>query len=115
MAADKKRREPAPVAPVESGGLRFEAPFAGVPFGYQQDGGILVAWDIATRTVAWTQRIYRNVYDDTIESDKQDVFITDLQLADGGATLLVRNEQGEQYRLSLVGREAGKFGTGTAA
>lgn len=108
MAADKKRREPEPVVPVESGGLRFEAPFAGVPYGYQQDGGIVVARDLITGTLAWTQRVYPIVYDGSIEDDKQDVFITDLELAEGGTVLLVRNEHGEQYRLTLAGREAAR-------
>lgn len=110
MAADKKRREPEPVTPVESRGLRFEAPFHGGAYGYQQDGGILVAWDLSSGALAWTQRIYRNACDDSIEDDKQDVFITQIELIDGGAALIVRNEQGEQYRLSLPGREAVKVG-----
>ena len=104
MAADKKRREPADVQPVEHGGLRYEAPRQGTPFGYHQDGGFVTARDVASGALVWSQRVYVVNYGDDIESDKQDVFIKALTLSDDARALLVVDERGERYRLGLVDR-----------
>jgi len=68
MAADKKRREPADVEPVRHGGLRYEAPLLGRPFGFGQDGGFVTARDDATGDLVWTQRVYVVEYGDDVSS-----------------------------------------------
>ena len=110
MAADKKRREPADVEPVRHGGLRYEAPVLGRPFGFGQDGGFVTARDDATGDLVWTQRVYVVDYGDDIEDDKQDVFIKALALTDDRCGLLVVDERGERYRLGLVDRSIERLG-----
>jgi len=110
MAADKKRREPANVEPGRHGGLRYEAPLLGRPFGFGQDGGFVTARDDATGDLVWTQRVYLVDYRADIEDDKQDVFIKALSLTDDGCALLVVDERGERYRLGLVDRSIERLG-----
>jgi len=110
MAADKKRREPADVEPVQHGGLRYEAPRLGTPFGYDQDGGLVTARDAATGALVWSQRVYRVDYGDDIEDDKQEVFVKALAVADDGRALLVVDERGERYRVWLVDRSVERLG-----
>lgn len=104
MAADKKRRDPAEVEPVQHAGLRYEVPRLGIPFGYAQDGGFITARDAATGALVWSQRIYVVDYGDDIEDDKQEIFIKALTLADDGQALLLVDERGERYRVGLVDR-----------
>lgn len=104
MAADKKRREPVDVDPVEHGSLRFEAPRMGHPYGFDQDGGFVVAIDIADGALVWSQRVYIVDYGADIEDDKQAVYVTELALAEGGHALHVVNERGERFRVGLVDR-----------
>lgn len=104
MTSDKKRREPDDAPAAEAGGLRFEAPLAGVPFGYSQDGGIVTARDAVTGQLVWTQRVYAVTYGGDIEDDKQDVFITGLELSADGRALMVENEHGERFCVSLLDR-----------
>jgi len=103
MAADKKRREPAAVEPLEHGGLRYEAPRQGMPFGYDQDGGFITARDAATGGLVWSQRVYVVNYGDDIESDKQDVFIKALTLSDDARALLLVDERGKRFEMNLDG------------
>lgn len=104
MVAAKKRREPEPVPPIEFAGMRYEAPLAGSPYGYQQDGGIVVARDLKNNTLVWTQRIYATEYGDDIEEDKQEVFIARMVLTTDNGALHIQDEQGVEYRLSLTDR-----------
>ena len=110
MAADKKRREPADVEPVRHGGLRYEAPVVGDPFGFGQDGGVVIARDDSTDELVWSQRVYAVTHGSDIEDDKQDVFIKALSLTDDGCALLVVDERGERYRLGLVDRSIERLG-----
>jgi hypothetical protein len=104
MAADKKRREPADVPPVQHNGLRYEVPRLGTPFGFDQDGGFITARDAATGALVWSQRIYVVDYGDDIEDDKQDVFVKALTLSEDALALLLVDEHGERYRVGLVDR-----------
>ena len=106
MVAAKKRREPEPVPPIEFEGMRYEAPLAGSLYGYQQDGGIVIARNLANNTLAWSQRIYENEYESDIEEDKQDVFIAKMILTADNAALLIENEHGVEFRLNLCDRSA---------
>ena len=100
----KKRREPETVPPIVAGGMRYEAPLSGALYGYAQDGGIVIARDAASNELAWTQRIYTCEYDDDMEDDKQDVFISKIMISDDQAALLIENEHGAQFRLNFSDR-----------
>jgi hypothetical protein len=104
MAADKKRRDPADVQPVQHGGLSYEVPRLGTPFGYDQDGGFIIARDAATGALVWSQRIYVVDHGDDIEDDKQEVFVKALTLSDDARALLLVDERGERYRAGLADR-----------
>ena len=112
MAEDKKRRKPADVEPVRHGGLRYEAPLMGDPFGFSQDGGIVTARDDATGDLVWTQRVYIVDHGDDIAEEKQDVYIKALALTDDRRALLVVDERGERFRLSLADRSIERLGRG---
>jgi hypothetical protein len=99
----KKRREPPSPAPLVVGAVRYEAPVHGQPFGYQQDGGILVARDAVSGELHWTRRVYRVERDPSMEGDKQDVFIKRLDLSADRRRLLIVNEHGKSFELNLDG------------
>jgi hypothetical protein len=111
MSSDKKRREPQEPTAVEAGGVRFEAPLLGVPLGYAQDGGIVTARDAASGELLWSQRVYAIPHDGTIEDDKQDVFVTALELASDGQALEICNEHGQRFRLGLHDRRVDPLGS----
>ena len=106
---DKKRREPAAVPAIEANGLRYEAVLFGTPFGYDQDGGIVAARDSNTGRLEWTQRIYAVADDHSIEADKQDVFISALELSPNGQQLLITNERGARFTIQLSDRSVKKI------
>ena len=103
MAEDKKRRAPADVEPVRHGGLRYEAPLMGSPFGFAQDGGIVIARNADTGDLVWTCSVYTTLIDPQMEGDKQDVFIKSLALAADGKHLAIVNERGQRFELGLDG------------
>lgn len=101
--ADKKRRAPPEVLPVVVDGMRYEAPLLGQPYGYAQDGGIVVARRADTGALDWTRRIYGVVRDAAMEGDKQDVFIERMTLSPDRRRLLIVNEHGRMFELNLDG------------
>lgn len=110
MSADQKRREPADVDPVCHGGLRYEAPRLGGPFGFGQDGGVVTARDEASGELVWSQRVYVVAGDDEIEDDKQEVHIKSLTLSEDRRALRVVNERGERFLVNLVDRSIERLG-----
>jgi hypothetical protein len=110
MPADRKRRAPAHIEPVRHGGLRYEAPHLGGPFGFGQDGGIVVARDDATGDLVWSQRVYVVSRDEAIEDDKQDVFVKSLSLSEDRQALRVADERGERFLLRLADRSVERLG-----
>ena len=101
--ADKKRRAPPEVPPVVVNGMRYEAPLLGQPYGYAQDGGIVVARRADTGALDWTRRVYDVVRDAAMEGDKQDVFIERMTLSPDRRRLLIFNEHGHIFELNLDG------------
>lgn len=100
---DKKRREPVDVPPLVAGGLKYEDPRLGSPFGYAQDGGVVVARLADSGELVWTRLVYRVAHDPGIEGDKQDVFIKGLTLTEDGKRLVVVNERGQRFDMNLDG------------
>ena len=105
MSMQKKRTGPAPVAPVSRGGVRYEPLVWGRERGLGQNGGYILACDVASGKELWTLKVYDVHYDPEMEQDKQDCFITRMSLAWFGNRLKVRNERGERFVVDLDKRE----------
>lgn len=98
---EKERlRDPVPVA-VSAGALRYEALHWGKALGLGQNGGFVMARDLATGRVLWIHRVYAIDDRDGKEGDKQDVFITALALEAGGRALRISTENRQLWRLDL--------------
>ena len=100
----KKRVGPKAIEPVTCGGVRYEALRWGKERDLGQNGGFVVAVDENSGDELWLQKIYEVVYDNEMESDKQDVFITKLELDENGEELLISNERGKQFSMRLSDR-----------
>jgi len=100
----KKRVGPKAVEPVTCDGVRYEALRWGKERDLGQNGGFVVAFDEISGDELWLQKIYDVVYDNEMESDKQDVFITGLELDENREELLISNERGERFGMSLSDR-----------
>lgn len=97
----KKRTPPEPVEPVTHKGMRYEAVHWGKSRGLEQNGGYVAVVDARSGEELRLLRVYRVAYDDDLEPDKQDVFITRLARRIGSNQLTVENERGERYRVDL--------------
>ena len=86
-----KRMAPAAVDPISYEGITYSAPTNMM--------GSVEARDEKTSQIVWTTKVYSVAYNPLIETDVQDVFITELQIDDG--ELLVTNESDEKYYVDL--------------
>ncbi len=100
----KKRSGPDPVDPVRSGGIRYEAMPWGKARGLAQNGGYVAAIDEKTGKELWLLKVYDVSYDGDMEADKQDVFITSLEI-DREGHLTVESETGDRYAVDLASRK----------
>ena len=100
---DKKRRDPVEVPALVAGGVKYEAPRLGTPFGYAQDGGIVTARRADSGELVWTRRVYTTARDPHMEGDKQDVFINSLTLSADGRHVAIANERGQRFEMRLDG------------
>lgn len=98
---EKERAEVPEALPVVLGGLRFEAPLWTRSRGLPQNGGYIVAIDVATGAERWIVKVYDALPGDGKEADKQDVFIAELRPAADAHALLVTDERGRRFRLDL--------------
>lgn len=96
-AAGAKRLVPAGVAPVLHDGRRYEVPH--FSNSCRQNGGCVVAYDTASNEQVWHRKVYCTKYDDNLEQDVQDVFITSLQVE--GTRLRVANEKSRTFFLAM--------------
>jgi hypothetical protein len=101
---DKKRSGPDPVEPVSFGGTRYEAMQWGKARGLEQNGGYVAAIDEKTGDELWLLKVYDVSYDGDMEDDKQDVFVTSLELDRDGRRLMVDNEAGNRFAIDLATR-----------
>jgi len=99
-ALQAKRVGPKAVAPVTVGSVRYEALPWGKKRGLGQNGGYLVTFDAKTGAELGLIKVYEINYDPKLEADVQDIFITRLDLVDGG--LAVTDERGRKYLLDLA-------------
>jgi hypothetical protein len=100
----KKRSGPDPVEPVSFGGTRYEAVPWGKARGLEQNGGYVAAIDERTGDELWLLKVYGVNYDGDMEGDKQDVFVTGLELDRVGRCLTVENEAGDRFAIDLATR-----------
>jgi hypothetical protein len=103
----KKRAAPDPVDPVVIGSVRYEAPPWGKAQGLGQNGGIVVAHDVATGAELWSTKVYTIAYKPDMEADKQDVFIIDMKASADGKALVVADDRGRRWRVDLASHAAG--------
>jgi hypothetical protein len=94
-----KRLPPPDVAPVLHNGRRYEVPHFNNPCG--QNGGCVVAYDAASNEELWHQKVYCTKYDEVLERDVQDVFITSLQVE--GSRLRLVDEKSRTFFLEMNG------------
>lgn len=101
----KKRSGPDPVDPVRFGGTRYEAMPWGKARGLGQNGGYVAAIDEKTGDELWLLKVYDVAYDGDMEADKQDVFVTSLEIDRAGRRLTVENEAGDRFAVDLASRK----------
>jgi hypothetical protein len=87
-----KRAAPQPVEPVLHDGVRYEAPV--------EKMGFVEAFDVVSGKKLWTLQVYRIEVDPSRERDVQDVYITKLEIVEGG--LLVTDERDREYLVDLT-------------
>ncbi len=96
------KRAYTPVDPVIHDGIRYEEVHDRTRFG--QYGGVLGAYDAATGEELWALKLFDVEYEEAMEQDVQDVFLTRLGLGDDGSSLHLSNERGEAFVVDLVER-----------
>jgi hypothetical protein len=101
----KKRSGPDPVDPVRFGGIRYEAMPWGKARGLGQNGGYVAAIDEKSGDELWLLKVYDVTYDGDMEGDKQDVFVTSLDIDSAGRRLTVENEAGDRFSVDLATRK----------
>jgi hypothetical protein len=101
-----KRVGPPDVKPVQIGKLRFEAVHWGRERGFEQNGGVVAALDVASGKEQWTVVVYRIEYIPKLETDVQDLFIRTLVAAPDGKHLLVTDEKGRRFEVDIAARSA---------
>jgi hypothetical protein len=104
VAANKKRAAPDPVEPITLGGVRYEAVQFGKARGLEQNGGYITATDVKTGNELWLIKIYDVRYVGDMEPDKQDVFISAMQLTGDRGHLEIENESGARFLMDLKTR-----------
>lgn len=106
MPSMKKVAGPGDVVPVTLGPTRYEALHWGKTQGFAQNGGHVVAVDVASGQVLWTAELYKIHYRPEMEADKQDCFITALEYDSRSSKLVAQNDRGRRFALDLFSRQA---------
>lgn len=95
-----KRVAPPKVDSVVIGKLRFEVIHWGKERGLEQNGGYIAAFDTDSGKELWVLKIYNIPYDQTLESDVQDVFIKEMSKAFFSDTLTITDEKDRHYNVN---------------
>lgn len=102
-----KRSAPKEVSTIVYNGVIYSAP----PFIKKDDkfirGQYVVAKAADTGKMLWDLRVYEVKYREDLESDVQDVFITELKIDKG--YLFVTNERGEKFKVDLNTKKVTKL------
>ncbi len=86
-----KRSPPVKVAPLKAGEIEYRV--------NHDQMGCVEAWDVAHQEMLWRRQIYVVRFLPDLERDVQDIYIRSIELRDGH--LIVKNERGSEYQLSL--------------
>lgn len=86
------RIPPARVRPIEIDGIRYEAVWGRM--------GLFRATEIKTDKVLWEQTLYRYRYEEILETDVQDVFVSAMT-KESDSSILVTDERAMVYRVDL--------------
>lgn len=98
-----KRMAPKEVSPVVYNGVIYSAPSFIKKDNKFIKGQYIVAKAADTGKILWDLRVYEVRYREDLESDVQDVFITELKIDKG--YLLVTNERGEKFKVALKSKK----------
>ncbi|HEY6863385.1 MAG TPA: hypothetical protein VI319_05755 [Burkholderiales bacterium] len=90
---------PKAVAAVVANGVRYQVPHFGALHGKAQNGGYVQAWDVKTGKLLWDRMVYRVRYDENLEKDVQDDFISRISVRKGH--LRVTTEGSEEFDMDL--------------
>ena len=88
-----KRLTPSPVEDAVFNQIRYSVTSTIEEMGYVK------AWDVQNNKLLWNKKIYEITYDNSLERDVQDAYITNLRVEDN--KLLVKNEGGNVYKVDL--------------
>ena len=102
MSKQYKRGALPEVAPVMINGVEYSVIHWGHELGEQQNGGFVVATDSTTGVRLWVLQVYETKYNEQIERDTQDIFITKLAFTIG--KLRVVDEMERQFMIDLESR-----------
>ena len=105
MPSMKKVSGPEDVAPVTLGKTRYEVPHWGKTRGWGQNGGHVVAVDVASGDTLWMVELYKIQYKPNMEGDKQDSFITALEFDSASSRLVAENDRGRRFALDPFSRQ----------
>lgn len=97
MVEMAKRVAPKPVVPLVMNGVRYEAPFTG-------QAGIIEAYDVTTGKLLWTLPVYKIDFDNDMEKDVQEVYITAIAQNADKNSLLVTDERRRVWVVDLATR-----------
>ena len=98
-----KRRAPA-AKPVTHKGVRYEQLRGARSRGFEQNGGVIAAIDIASGKELWTLKLYTTQYNANEEMDAQDVYIEKLGIDSKTESLIARDELGRTFTVTLKDR-----------
>ncbi|MCG7549256.1 hypothetical protein [Pseudoalteromonas sp. Of7M-16] len=101
LPSHAKRKAPKPVSSIISGNYVYTVPHWSHENGTNQNGGYIQVLDTKTGNPIWGIQVYKTSYEQSQESDVQDVFITSTELNFWGNKLKVTNELGHIYTVDL--------------
>ncbi len=91
------RIPPAQVSPIEIDGIRYESVWGSM--------GLFRASEIKTGKTLWELTLYRYRYDEILETDVQDVFVSAMT-KESNSSILVTDERATVYRVDLNNRSS---------
>jgi hypothetical protein len=96
-----KRSGPEDVSPLVAGDYVYTVPHWSTENGTNQNGGYIRVLDAKTGMEDWGVQVYKTKHDHSLESDVQDVFITEMEINFWNTVLTVKDELGRKYEIDL--------------
>lgn len=96
-----KRSGPTNVSPLIAGDYVYTVPHWSTENGTNQNGGYIRVLDAKTGVEAWGVQVYKTKYGRNLESDVQDVFISEIEINFWNSVLTVKDELGRKYEIDL--------------